>query len=143
MEILLIVLALIVLVPLGLVASAIRPDLPAAAVEKTYAGPASRFVEVEGLRMHLTDTGSGPPIVLIHGINASHRSFAGWIDELGSDHRLIAVDLPGHGLTGPDPQKRYTWAEMAQRVATATEALGIERFVLCGNSLGGAVSLEL
>jgi pimeloyl-ACP methyl ester carboxylesterase len=79
---------------------------------------------------------------MIHGINANHLSWRGWIGELAADHRTIALDLPGHGLTGPDPARRYTWAEMADRVHDLVTALGLERFMLCGNSLGGAVSLE-
>jgi pimeloyl-ACP methyl ester carboxylesterase len=139
---LLVVLLLIVALPAALLATAFRPDKPAGEIERRYAGPNSRFIEVEGLRMHCTDTGAGPAIVLLHGINANHRSFDGWVRELSLDHRVIAVDLPGHGLTGPDPRQRYTWREMAVLVCGLTEAIGLDRFVLAGNSLGGAVALE-
>jgi pimeloyl-ACP methyl ester carboxylesterase len=140
---LLVVLFVIAALPAALIAAAFRADKPAKEVERKYAGPNSRFVEVEGLRMHYTDTGTGAAVVLLHGINANHRSFDGWVRELAADHRVIAVDLPGHGLTGPDPRQRYTWAEMAAVVYGLTGAIGLERFVLAGNSLGGAVALEL
>lgn len=142
LTVLLIAAATLVLVPLLFFASLIRLDRPAAAVEARRAGPHSRFVTVDGLRVHVTDTGSGPPLVLLHGINASHLSFAGWQRELSADYRVIAIDLPGHGLTGPDPLKRYSWAEMAARIHGVVAALGLERFVLAGNSLGGAVALS-
>ncbi len=142
MTIFLVVLAIVVLVPLALIASLIRFDLPAADVEARQAGPDSRFVDVDGLRMHYSDVGEGPPIVLIHGINANHKSFAAWQRELASTHRTIALDLPGHGLTGPDAKARYSWKEMAEMVEGLVTAIGLERFVLCGNSLGGAVSME-
>jgi pimeloyl-ACP methyl ester carboxylesterase len=93
--------------------------------------------------MHCVDAGTGPPVVLLHGIAASHQSFTGWIDELSGTYRVIAVDLPGHGLTGPDPQGRYSWREMAGLVHGLAAALELDRFVLCGNSLGGAVAAEL
>ena len=143
MTTLLILVGLVVAIPLGLLASAIRFDRPAAAVERRQAAPNSRFVMVEGLRMHCVDAGQGPAIVLIHGINASHKSFAGWMRELSADYRVIAVDLPGHGLTGPDREERYSWRQMAELVHGLTVELGLERFVVCGNSLGGAVAAEL
>ncbi len=139
----LVILGLIVAVPVALLATAFRPDKAAAAVEAKYAGATSHFAEVLGLRMHFTDTGTGPPIVLLHGINANHRSFDGWVRELSLDHRVITIDLPGHGLTGPDPARRYSWREMAALVSGLTDAIGLQRFVLAGNSLGGAVALEL
>ncbi len=128
---------------LTLLGSAIRLDRPAAVVERRQLEPDSRFVIVGGLRMHCVDAGQGPAIVLIHGINASHKSFAGWMRELAPNYRVVAVDLPGHGLTGPDSRGRYSWREMAEMVHGLTAALGLERFVLCGNSLGGAVAAEL
>lgn len=144
---LLIVVAIALAIPLALFGSAIRLDRPARAVEARQAGHNSRFVMVDGLRMHCTDTGggpgTGPAIVLIHGINANFRSFDGWVAEFSSAHRVIAVDLPGHGLTGPDPRHRYTWTQMAELVYGLTRELGLDRFVLCGNSLGGAVSQAL
>jgi pimeloyl-ACP methyl ester carboxylesterase len=140
---LLVILGLIVAIPLALLATAFRPDKAAAEVEAKYAGPNSHFAKVDGLRMHFTDTGTGPPIVLLHGINANHRSFDGWVRDLSLDHRVITIDLPGHGLTGPDPSHRYSWREMAGLVAGLTAAIGLQRFVLAGNSLGGAVALEL
>jgi pimeloyl-ACP methyl ester carboxylesterase len=140
---LLVVLLLVIVIPAALIAAAWRADRPAAQIERKYAGPNSCFVEVEGLRMHYTQTGTGPAVVLLHGINANHRSFDGWVRQLAVDHRVITVDLPGHGLTGPDPRQRYTWREMAALVHGLTEAIGLERFVLAGNSLGGAVALEL
>ena len=138
----LIVLAILVLIPLAFMASLVRFDRPAADVEARRAGASSRFADVEGLRVHYTDVGSGPPIVLIHGINSNHASFAGWQRELSSSYRTIALDLPGHGLTGPDAKDRYSWREMAEVVEGLVTSIGLECFVLAGNSLGGAVSME-
>jgi pimeloyl-ACP methyl ester carboxylesterase len=132
----------LILVSAGLTASMIRLDADPAALEATYATPPSRFVTAGGIRFHIRDRGNGPVIVLIHGQSANLFGWDAWADDLARDHRVIAVDLPGHGLTGPDPQSRYSWAGLATSLGELTDELGLDRFVLVGNSLGGAVSLS-
>src|SRR5262245_26961034 len=82
-------------------ASQVRRDVPAAELEARYARPPSRFVEVDGLRVHYRDEGQGPPLVLLHGSNSSLFTWEGWTRELSRSFRVISLDLPGHGLTGP------------------------------------------
>lgn len=118
----------------------IRPDLPAAAVAERYASGASQFVEVGGLDVHVRDQGSGPALVLLHGSNASLHTWDGWADELSDRFRVVTLDLPGHGLTGPDPRQRYDTDEMARFVDGFADVLGLRRFSIGGNSMGGAVA---
>ncbi len=138
------VLALIVLVPTALfwlfIASQIRPDLNPRKLEAKYATPPSRFVEAAGYRFHIRDRGTGPVLLLVHGQSANLFTWEGWAAQLADSFRVISVDLPGHGLTGPDPGDRYSWTQMAAALDALMETLGISRFVLVGNSLGGAVS---
>lgn len=120
-----------------------RLDLDPAALEAKYAAdPASRFVEASGIRFHLTDRGQGPVLVLIHGQAANFTVWEAAARLLAADHRVIDIDMPGHGLTGPDPQQRYTPPEIAADLDALMGALGIDRFALAGNSLGGGVSQE-
>jgi len=131
------VLASIVLLLLAL---AFRGDRSAAELEARYASPPSQFVEVDGLRVHYRDRGSGSPIVLLHGSNSSLFTWEGWAALLAPAHRVVTLDLPGHGLTGPDAKERYSAAEMAEVVDAFVSKIGLTRFALGGNSMGGSVA---
>jgi len=123
-----------------LVALGVSPDRLAAEVEARYATPPSQFVTVDGLRVHYRDRGAGPAIVLLHGSHSSLFTWEGWAAALSPEHRVISLDLPGHGLTGPDPQGRYSIAEMADFLDRFLAAIKVERFSLAGNSMGGGVA---
>lgn len=130
------VLAVLVLVVL----SGVRCDRSPAEVEARRATLPSRFVDVDGMRVHYRDRGSGPAIVLLHGSNASLFTWEGWAADLARDHRVVTLDLPGHGLTGPDPRARYRYVEMATFVDDFVTTVGLGRFTLGGNSMGGGVA---
>lgn len=130
--------ALLSLVALALLG--VRCDRSAADVEARLATPPSRFVEVDGLRVHYRDRGAGPAIVLLHGSNSSLFTWEGWALDLARDHRVVTLDLPGHGLTGPDPRERYRPADMAALVDAFVATLGLGRFSIAGNSMGGGVA---
>ncbi len=98
---------------------------------------------VAGLRTHYRDRGQGLPIVLLHGSYSSLHTWEGWSEALSPHHRVVTLDLPGHGLTGPDPEERYRPAAMADFVETFTARMGLRRFVVGGNSMGGRVAAEL
>lgn len=119
-----------------------RPDLDPGPLEARYATTPSRFVTVGGLRHHVRDRGQGDVIVLLHGQSANLRVWDAWAEDLARDHRVISIDLPGHGLTGPDPQGRYDWTQLAANLNPLLAELGVDRFVLVGNSLGGAIGVE-
>lgn len=138
--------AVLLLGLLGLVAGGLwlqrTPDLPPADLEARYAAPPSRFILVDGLRLHYRDEGprDGPVLLLLHGFGASLHTWDGWVAALSDRHRVIRLDLPGHGLTGPDAAGRYGPDAMAEMVAGFARALGLPRFALAGNSMGGHVA---
>jgi pimeloyl-ACP methyl ester carboxylesterase len=121
----------------------LRADIPAAQVEARWGGPPSTFVEVEGLRTRYRDQGQGPGLVLLHGSYASLDTWEGWRCALSPSHRVVALDLPGHGLTGPDVRGRYAPTAMADFVAAFASQIGLEGFALAGNSMGGRVAAEI
>ncbi|MCA9936059.1 MAG: alpha/beta hydrolase [Ardenticatenaceae bacterium] len=88
--------------------------------------------------------GDGQPVLLIHGNSASGLTFRHQLEsELGNTHRLIALDLPGHGDSDPAPDSSaYGMPGYAAVVAEAAEALGMADAVLVGWSLGGHIALE-
>lgn len=105
--------------------------------------PSSHLVALSpGNTVHYRDEGSsgGAPLVVLHGVNDSLLTFEPWVRALGTAFRLISVDLPGHGLTGPLPGYPYTPDALDRFVADFTTHLGLGRFVLAGNSLGGGLA---
>ncbi|TRC92531.1 alpha/beta hydrolase [Mesorhizobium sp. WSM4303] len=97
--------------------------------------------------LHVSQSsGSGMPIVMIHGSGSSRAVFARQFDSsLADSHRLIAFDLPGHGESSDarDPTTAYTIPGLAQTTARLLDALGIGRAIIFGWSLGGHVAIEL
>lgn len=130
------------LLTVTIIVASVRYDIDADRVEKTYALSPSKFIEAGGVRFHYRDVGTGPTLLLIHGQSANLFTWAGWVKELSNEFRVISVDLPGHGLTGPDPQLRYSWQELADLIEAFTLKLGIDHFTIAGNSLGGAIAMR-
>ncbi|WP_194953561.1 alpha/beta fold hydrolase [Sphingopyxis solisilvae] len=95
-----------------------------------------------GQRVHYRDQGKpgAPAIILLHGSNSSLHTWEPLVRRLGADYRIVTLDLPGHGLTGGTPDKNYGAGGMAAAVDIVAAKLGIERFVLGGNSMGGWVA---
>lgn len=133
--------ALLILL-LGAAIALRTPDADRAALEAAHAGPPSRFLEVLGVRVHLRDTGprDGPAVLMLHGFGASLHTWEGWAAGLGDRFRVIRIDLPGFGLTGPDPGGDYTDARGVALLAALLDALGVERAAIVGNSLGGRLA---
>jgi pimeloyl-ACP methyl ester carboxylesterase len=137
-----IVLAFVLLVA-ALVAWSWAPDIPVEQLKTRWAPPPSQFVDVEGLQVHLRDEGprSDPvPIVLVHGTSASLHTWEGWATELRKERRVIRFDLPGFGLTGPNAVNDYAMDVYVRFVTALLDRLGVQRFVIAGNSLGGEVA---
>lgn len=120
------------------------PDKPRAALEAVYARPPSEFLTVAGIRLHVRDTGprTAPAVFLLHGFGSSLQTWDAWSDALSTDHRVIRFDLPGFGLTGPDPTGDYTDARAMQVLAALMDRLGIAHASLIGNSMGGRIAWE-
>lgn len=119
------------------------PDRSVAQLSARWAQPPSQFIAVNGMQVHLRDEGprNDPlPIVLLHGTSASLHTWDGWVDALKDQHRVIRFDLPAFGLTGPDPHDDYSIAAYVRLVAGVMDALGVQRCVLAGNSLGGQIA---
>jgi pimeloyl-ACP methyl ester carboxylesterase len=110
---------------------------------EALAPPTGRFIEVEGARLHYLDRGTGPVVVMVHGLGGNLRNFYRLIDELAATCRVVAVDRPGSGysrmLSGEHPALRAQAAIIARFLHT----LDLQRPVLVGHSMGGALSLAL
>jgi pimeloyl-[acyl-carrier protein] methyl ester esterase len=84
------------------------------------------------------DQGSGPPLLLVHGWSRSGADFAALAGRLSTRHRVVRLDLRGHGRSSPGP---FTLADLAGDVAALAEALDLRGALLLGWSLGGQVAL--
>lgn len=104
-----------------------------------------QWVDADGMTFRVREQGpeNAPVIVLIHGFSYSLESFDAWAENLASDYRVVRFDLPGHGLTGPDPQRRYSVDQTVALTTSLLDALGHDDVVLAGNSLGGLVAWRL
>jgi pimeloyl-ACP methyl ester carboxylesterase len=103
----------------------------------------SGYVDVNGVHMYYETYGEGTPLVLLHGGMLSiDLNFAGLIPTLANKHRVIGVELQGHGRTA-DTDREITPAELASDVVGLLDHLGIDRAHVVGHSMGGAVTMEL
>lgn len=112
---------------------------PAPVIDSPYWTESDQLVDVGGrqVRVRITGPRTAQPIVLVHGFSVSLESWDAWAEGLSTDYRVIRMDLPGHGLTGPDPDQRYTVPDTAAFIGETMDALDIDHAVLGGNSLGG------
>lgn len=115
------------------------PDKSRAVLEAAYPG---EYRSVDGVRLRLRDTGprEAPAVILLHGFAASLETWEPWARALSARFRVIRFDLPGFGLTGPDPTGDYSDAREMKILADLMDQLGVERASLVGNSLGGRIA---
>ena len=107
------VVAAIVLLVVGVIIATWAPDRPVDQLKAEWAPVPSQFLGVAGMQVHLRDEGvrdDPTPIVLLHGTSSSLHTWDGWVAALAGERRVIRVDLPGFGLTGPTPDGDYTIA---------------------------------
>jgi len=110
---------------------------------EALAPPSGRFVEVDGARLHYLDRGSGPVVVLVHGLAGNLRNFNGLVDKLAATCRVVAVDRPGSGYSTMMSGSHLTLHAQATVIVRFIQRLGLSRPLLVGHSLGGALSLAL
>jgi pimeloyl-ACP methyl ester carboxylesterase len=95
------------------------------------------------LRLSHLRRGSGPPLVLIHGIGSQWQVWTPVLDAVSAEREVVALDLPGFGESLPYDGDAPSVPALARSVADFVGDLGLERPHVAGNSLGGAVALEL
>jgi pimeloyl-ACP methyl ester carboxylesterase len=139
---LMIIAALVGVFLVGLLLWLYTPDKSRARLEATYAAPATDYRNVAGIRLRVRDTGprGAPAVILLHGFGSSLETWEPWARRLETDHRVVRFDLPGFGLTGPDPTGDYSDQRAMRILAALMDQLGIRRASLVGNSLGGRIA---
>lgn len=132
-----------VLVTISLVLLFGHRDIPINELKLKYTNLESSFISVNGMDVHFRDEGNQTdsiPIVLIHGTGSSLHTFDAWTDSLKTSNRVIRMDLPAFGLTGPFPDRNYAMAHYTSFLKDFLTALKIKKCILAGNSLGGQIA---
>lgn len=118
------------------------PDRDRAALEALYLQSPADMVQVAGQRLHVRDSGprDAPAVVLIHGFGASLHTWEPWAKALARTHRVVRFDLPGSGLSDPDPQGDYRDARTMELLLALMDTLGIPQADVVGHSIGGRMA---
>lgn len=118
------------------------PDRDLAALESRWLAAPTDLVSLAGTRVHLRDEGprDAPAVLMLHGFGASLHTWDAWAERLRADRRVLRIDLPGHGLSGPDATGDYSDARSHALIDALLEARGVTRATLVGHSIGGRIA---
>jgi pimeloyl-ACP methyl ester carboxylesterase len=118
------------------------PDRDRSALEAQYLAAPGDLRPVDDLLLHVRDEGprDAPAMLLIHGLSASLHTWDAWVAELIASRRVVRLDLPGHGLTGPDPSGDYRDARSLQVLLALLDSLQLDQVTVVGHSLGGRLA---
>ena len=108
-----------------------------------YTDKNSKFIDVDGLKVHYKDEGEGECLLLLHGTFSSLHTFDEWVNILQSKFRVIRLDLPGFGITGPSLNNKYSIPIFLAFIEKFLQLIKVESYYLAGNSLGGWLAWEL
>jgi pimeloyl-ACP methyl ester carboxylesterase len=135
-----IVVAIVGLVPAGLM---LFTAWTARQVEKALP-PRGRFIDVDGARIHYLDKGTGPPLLLIHGLAGQMHNFThSLLGKLMHDFRVVILDRPGSGYSTRPSDEMATISAQARLISRFCGRLGLERPLIVAHSLGGAIALAM
>ena len=106
---------------------------------------AGRFLDVNGVRLHYVERGSGAPLVLLHGNGSMIQDFesSGLVDLAAKNYRVIVFDRPGFGHSDRPRNVVWTPAAQAELINSALQRLGISHAIVCGHSWGASVAVAL
>lgn len=110
-------------------------------IEK-YSNQYSQFMNLQDMQVHYRDEGKGEVIVLLHGTASSLHTWDQWANRLVKNYRVIRLDLPGFGLTGPHPRDQYEVNNDVDFIQAFLSQLALDKVHMVGSSLGGRISWE-
>ncbi len=118
-------------------------DIPRNVLKLKYANEQSRFMPLMGMQVHYRDEGNRNdsfPIVLIHGTSSSLNTWDSIVKLMPSNKRVIRLDMPAFGLTGPNLENKYTYAFYSSFLNAFMNELNVRQCIIAGNSLGGGIA---
>ena len=117
-------------------------NIPLTELKKQYTYDDSRTMNIVGMNVHYRVTGTGEPLVLLHGTGSSLHTWEGWTKELSDQYQVISLDLPGFGLTGKHFANDYSIKAYTDFLDVFLDKLGVTKIYLAGNSLGGHIAWQ-
>jgi len=107
--------------------------------------PAGQFLEVDGVRLHYVERGSGEPLVLLHGNGSMIQDFesSGLVDLAAKNYRVIIIDRPGFGHSSRPRNVIWTPDAQAQLIRRALDRLGVSHAIVLGHSWGASIAVAL
>lgn len=127
----------------ALLAFLYKSDIPFGELKNKYTNEQSKFINIQGVNVHYRDEGNqndSIPLVLIHGTSSSLHTWDSIVPALVGKKRIIRLDLPAFGLTGPHPQRDYSINFYNQFIDAFLNAIGVQQYIIAGNSLGGSIA---
>jgi pimeloyl-ACP methyl ester carboxylesterase len=120
-----------------------KSDISASENHEKYFTEESQYIEIDSNKIHARIMGQGAPVLLIHGSFSSLHTWEVWQKQLANEYTTISVDLPGHGLTGPNPQGQYDTDYYANLLWKLMDRLDYDTIAIAGNSMGGQVAYKM
>lgn len=120
-----------------------QKDIPRAQLKNKYANSPSKFMPLMGMQVHYRDEGNivdSMPVLLIHGTSSSLNTWDSLINYLPSNKRIIRLDMPAFGLTGPSPENKYSYTYYSDFLNAFLKELKVQQCIIAGNSLGGGIA---
>lgn len=120
-------------------------SLPLTELQQRHETPESKYLDIQGMQVHYRDithsNPDAPVLIMLHGIFSSLHTWNDWSDILKEHFRVISIDNPNFGLTGAHPEgmRKYLYSDFLNEF---TDALGLSKVMMAGNSLGGWMSWE-
>ena len=130
---------------LGLACSQALSDetLSLTELRSAYELPQSQYMLLDGIDVHFTDEYSGSPVLLLHASGLNLRAWDSLAQRLGKRHRVIRLDWPASGLTGPDPRQAESIDRYLSIVQQLLDELNLDHVDVIGTSTGGITAFQL
>ncbi len=121
------------------------PDKTEQVLLQSYSRPGTARLMVQQQPVFVQDSGprDAPVILLLHGFGASLQAWDDWAPALEKNLRVLRIDIPGFGLSGPAVNQDYSDAADVARVIAVMDQLGVQQVIVAGHSMGGRIAWNL
>ena len=121
------------------------PDKTEQVLMQSYSRPGTVRLMVQQQPVFVQDSGprDAPVVLLLHGFGASLQAWDDWAPALEKNMRVLRIDIPGFGLSGPAVNKDYSDAADVARVIALLDQLGVQQVIMAGHSMGGRIAWNL
>ncbi len=116
------------------------PDKNIEKLKEIYTDEESKFVQIQGMDVHYKIEGEGMPLLLLHGTGSSLHTWDDWAAIMDDSFKIVRLDLPAYGLTGPRPDRDYRISGYISFLSEFVKSINLDSFHIAGNSFGGELA---